>query len=53
MTRKILMTPLLKSTLHLKMVVALAVCAALGLPFWLYTRPDIVIMLAEQLWACF
>ncbi|WP_416548282.1 hypothetical protein ACHEXK_05110 [Limnohabitans sp. DCL3] len=42
-----------KSSLRRKMAVALAVCAALILPFGLYTQPDLVIMLAEQLWACF
>jgi type II secretory pathway component PulM len=25
----------------------------LAITFWLYTQPDLVIMLAEQLWACF
>ncbi|MEK7344696.1 MAG: hypothetical protein AAB176_03300 [Pseudomonadota bacterium] len=27
--------------------------AALGLTFWLYAKPDVVIMLSEQLWSCF
>lgn len=27
--------------------------AALGLTFWLYAKPDLMVMLAEQLWACF
>lgn len=26
---------------------------SLGLTFWLYAQPEIMIMLAEQLWACF
>ena len=26
---------------------------SLGLTFWLYSQPEIMIMLAEQLWACF
>ena len=26
---------------------------SLGLTFWLYAKPDVVIMLAEQMWACF
>ena len=31
----------------------LALAAALGLGLWLYSQPDIVIMLSEQLWSCF
>ena len=27
--------------------------AALGLTFWLYAKPEVVIMLSEQLWSCF
>ena len=27
--------------------------AALGLTFWLYAKPDLVIMLSDRLWACF
>jgi hypothetical protein len=53
MTRKGAMAHPPKSSFHSKMGVALAVCAALVLPFWLYSQPDLVIMLAEQLWACF
>jgi hypothetical protein len=26
---------------------------SLGLTFWLYSQPEIMVMLAEQLWACF
>ena len=26
---------------------------SLGLTFWLYAQPEIMVMLAEQLWACF
>lgn len=26
---------------------------ALGLAFWLYTQPGMVLMLADQLWSCF
>jgi hypothetical protein len=47
------MPSLPKSPLRQKMAVALAVASALVLPLWLYTQPDLVIMLAEQLWACF
>ena len=53
MTRKVTMVRRPQWSFHSKMGVALAVCAALVLPFWLYTQPDLVIMLAEQLWACF
>lgn len=38
-------------TKRLKTLVWLAV--VLGLTFALYTRPDVVIMLSEQLWSCF
>jgi hypothetical protein len=31
----------------------LSVIAVLGLTFWLYAKPDVVIMLSEQLWSCF
>ena len=31
----------------------LSVIALLGLTFWLYAKPDVVIMLSEQLWSCF
>ena len=27
--------------------------SALGLTFWLYGQPDVLIMLSEQLWSCF
>ena len=36
-----------------KTTILLAVTAALGLTFWLYAKPDVVIMLSEQLWSCF
>jgi hypothetical protein len=32
---------------------ALAAALCLGLGFWLYSHPEVVIMLSEQLWACF
>jgi hypothetical protein len=41
------------SLLRQKLVLALAVSTALALSFWLYTQPELVVMLAEQLWACF
>jgi hypothetical protein len=25
----------------------------LAITFWLYAQPDVVVMLAEQLWSCF
>jgi hypothetical protein len=30
-----------------------AACAVLAAVFALYTRPDLMVMLSEQLWACF
>jgi len=36
---------------HLALIAAAAV--ALALTAWLYARPETVILLAEQLWACF
>ncbi len=30
-----------------------AALAVLALGVWLYSRPDMAILLAEQLWACF
>ena len=30
-----------------------AAAAALGAVFALYARPDVVVMLAEQIWLCF
>jgi hypothetical protein len=47
------MPTLSKWSLLRKMAITLAVSAALIVPFWLYAQPDLVIMLAEQLWACF
>lgn len=32
---------------------ATAAVAALGLTVWLYARPEMTILLAEQLWSCF
>ena len=31
----------------------LALASVLALTFWLYTRPEFVVQLADQLWACF
>ena len=31
----------------------LLLAAALALTFWLYAKPEVVIMLSEQLWSCF
>ncbi|WP_255418468.1 hypothetical protein [Limnohabitans sp. 2KL-1] len=31
----------------------LAAVMALGLTFWLYARPGVIVLLAEQLWSCF
>jgi len=33
--------------------IVLALAAVLALSFGLYSQPDVVVMLAEQLWACF
>ena len=32
---------------------ALAAALGLGLGFWMYSHPEVVILLSEQLWACF
>lgn len=31
----------------------LALACSLGLGLWLYSQPDMMIMLSEQLWSCF
>lgn len=36
-----------------RMLVGLAVAALLGAVFYLYGNPQLVIMLTDQLWACF
>lgn len=36
-----------------KTTILLAISAALGLTFWLYAKPEVAVILAEQLWACF
>lgn len=38
-------------TTRIKTLLLLA--AVLDLTFWLYAKPDVVIMLSEQLWSCF
>lgn len=35
------------------LVVIGAAALGLGLGFWLYSQPQVVIMLSEQLWSCF
>ncbi len=40
-----------RKRLHWPWIAVGAVALALGL--WLYSRPDMAILLAEQLWACF
>ncbi|MFY7870785.1 MAG: hypothetical protein ACOVQL_00220, partial [Limnohabitans sp.] len=37
--------------MHWPLIIVLAV--VLALTAWLYARPEIAILLAEQLWACF
>jgi hypothetical protein len=39
--------------MSLRQTLLLLLAALLGLTFWLYGQSDVVIMLAEQLWACF
>ena len=36
-----------------RMKTLLLLAAVLALTFWLYAKPDVVIMLSEQLWSCF
>jgi hypothetical protein len=31
----------------------IAAALLLATPLWLYAKPDVVVMLAEQLWSCF
>jgi hypothetical protein len=31
----------------------LMAAVAMAFTFWLYAKPDLMVMLAEQLWACF
>jgi hypothetical protein len=39
--------------MRLKIVLwTLAIAASLGV-FWLYTRPDFLLTLSQQLWSCF
>ena len=36
-----------------KTTLLFALAAVLGLTFFLYAQPEVAVMLAEQLWACF
>jgi hypothetical protein len=47
------MTSIHKPAYRRKVLSAVALTALLGLAFWLYTQPEMVIMLSDQLWACF
>jgi hypothetical protein len=38
---------------HSKPGVWVAAVLVLGITFWLYVQPDVVILLADQLWSCF
>lgn len=39
---------------RLRLALGAAMCAALlALVFWLYAEPGFVVMLADQIWACF
>lgn len=42
----------MKPTARSLLLIATA-CAALGAVFFLYTRPDFLVQLSNQLWACF
>jgi hypothetical protein len=47
------MAPANKSLSSPKWWGVLGLSAVLGLVFWLYTQPHLMIMLSDQLWACF
>ena len=47
------MTKIHKPPFRRQVLVAVALTALLGLAFWLYTQPEMVVMLSDQLWACF
>jgi hypothetical protein len=53
MTKTTPSAPATPRTPRIKSLGLLALAAALGLGLWLYSQPDIVIMLSEQLWSCF
>ena len=36
-----------------KSVIGIAAVLLLVITFWLYAKPDVIIMLAEQMWSCF
>jgi len=33
--------------------VVIAAALLLTITFWLYAKPDVIVMLAEQMWSCF
>jgi hypothetical protein len=33
--------------------VVITAALLLAITFWLYANPDVIVMLAEQMWACF
>jgi hypothetical protein len=39
--------------LHLRLLTATACAGVLGAVFALYAQPELAVVLAEQLWACF
>ncbi|PUE07702.1 hypothetical protein [Limnohabitans sp. T6-20] len=41
------------ATSYKKPGVWIAVALMLGVTFWLYAKPGVVVMLADQLWSCF
>jgi hypothetical protein len=47
------MTKIHKQPFRRQVLGAVALTALLILAFWLYTQPEMLIMLSDQLWACF
>ena len=40
-------------TPYKKSGVVIAAALLLAITFWLYAKPDVVVLLAEQMWSCF
>jgi hypothetical protein len=40
-------------TPYKKSGVVIAAALLLAITFWLYAKPDVIVMLAEQMWSCF
>ena len=41
------------ATPYKKSGVVIAAALLLAITFWLYAKPDVVVLLAEQMWSCF